>query len=61
MAIYGAMDQGDTRYNGRAVLKTPNLDQMAKEGIRFDRFYSGAAVCAVSCVLPDGKIPCQEV
>jgi arylsulfatase A-like enzyme len=41
-------DQGwaDTGYNGHPVLKTPNLDQVAKEGIRFERFYSGAPVCS---------------
>jgi len=37
---------GDTGYNGHPVLKTPNLDRMADEGIRFDRFYSGAPVCS---------------
>lgn len=37
---------GDTGYNGHPVLQTPNLDQMAQEGIRFDRFYSGSAVCS---------------
>ncbi|MHC4220830.1 MAG: sulfatase family protein [Planctomycetota bacterium] len=37
---------GDTAYNGHAVLKTPNLDQMARSGIRFDRFYAGAPVCS---------------
>ena len=37
---------GDTGYNGHPVLRTPNLDQMAKGGIRFDRFYSGAPVCS---------------
>ena len=37
---------GDTAYNGHPVLKTPNLDAMAAEGIRFDRFYSGAPVCS---------------
>jgi len=37
---------GDTRYNGHAVLKTPNLDAMAAAGVRFDRFYSGAPVCS---------------
>jgi len=37
---------GDTGYNGHPVLKTPHLDQMAREGIRFDRFYSGAPVCS---------------
>jgi arylsulfatase len=37
---------GDTGYNGHPVLRTPNLDRMAKDGIRFDRFYSGAPVCS---------------
>ena len=37
---------GDTGYNGHEVLKTPNLDQMAAEGICFDRFYAGAPVCS---------------
>ena len=37
---------GDTGYNGHPVLKTPNLDDMAKGGIRFDRWYSGAPVCS---------------
>lgn len=37
---------GDTGYNGHPVLRTPHLDRMAKEGIRFERFYSGAPVCS---------------
>ena len=37
---------GDVGYNGNKIIKTPNLDQMAKEGIRFDRFYSASAVCS---------------
>ncbi len=37
---------GDTGYNGHPVLKTPHLDAMVREGIRFDRFYSGAPVCS---------------
>ncbi|GIW79291.1 MAG: N-acetylgalactosamine-6-sulfatase [Gemmatales bacterium] len=37
---------GDTGYNGHPVLKTPHLDQMAKEGLRFDRFYAAAPVCS---------------
>ncbi len=37
---------GDTGYNGHPVLRTPNLDQMAMDGLRFDRFYSGAPVCS---------------
>ncbi len=37
---------GDTGYNGHPYLKTPNLDQMSKEGITFTRFYSAAAMCS---------------
>jgi len=37
---------GDTGYNGHPVLKTPNLDQMSREGITFTRFYSAAAMCS---------------
>ena len=37
---------GDTGYNGHPFLLTPNLDQMSKSGLRFDRFYSGAPVCS---------------
>ena len=37
---------GDTGYNGHQILKTPNLDAMAKAGMRFNRFYAGAPVCS---------------
>ncbi len=37
---------GDTSYNGNRVLRTPNLDEMAAAGLRFDRFYSAAPVCS---------------
>jgi arylsulfatase A-like enzyme len=37
---------GDMAYNGHAVLKTPNFDQMAASGLRFDRFYAAAPVCS---------------
>ncbi|MEN8248296.1 MAG: sulfatase-like hydrolase/transferase [Bacteroidota bacterium] len=37
---------GDTGYNGNEIIKTPSLDKMAKEGIRFNRFYSASAVCS---------------
>jgi len=37
---------GDTGYNGHPHLKTPNLDRMSQEGVRFDRFYSAAAMCS---------------
>lgn len=37
---------GDVGYNGHPVLKTPNLDAMAGESLRFDRFYAAAPVCS---------------
>lgn len=35
---------------GNTPIKTPNLDQMAKNGIRFDQAYSGNTVCSPSRV-----------
>ncbi len=37
---------GDVAYNGHPAVRTPNLDDMAASGVRFDRFYSGAPVCS---------------
>ena len=37
---------GDVGYNGHPVLKTPNLDSMAREGVRFDRFYAAQHNCS---------------
>ncbi len=33
---------------GQKVIQTPHLDRMAREGLRFTQFYSGATVCAPS-------------
>lgn len=37
---------GDVAYNGHPQLRTPNLDAMASEALRFDRFYAAAPVCS---------------
>jgi arylsulfatase A-like enzyme len=37
---------GDTGYNGHPHLKTPHLDQIAREGVTFTRFYAAAAMCS---------------
>ncbi len=37
---------GDMAYNGHPVLKTPHFDAMAREALRFDRFYAAAPVCS---------------
>lgn len=39
---------GDLGCYGQKVIKTPNLDRMAREGMRFTQFYAGATVCAPS-------------
>ena len=40
------MGWGDVGYNGHPNLQTPHLDRMAKEGVRFNRFYAASAVCS---------------
>jgi arylsulfatase A-like enzyme len=37
---------GDVAYNGNAILQSPNLDAMAADGIRLDRFYAASPVCS---------------
>ena len=37
---------GQTGYYSNPVLKTPNLDAMAANGLRFDRYYAAAPVCS---------------
>jgi arylsulfatase A-like enzyme len=39
---------GDLSCYGQEVLSTPNIDQMAAEGIRFLNHYAGSTVCAPS-------------
>jgi len=40
------MGWAQTGYLNNRVLQTPNLDEMAAHGLRFDRFYAGAPVCS---------------
>jgi arylsulfatase A-like enzyme len=39
---------GDLGCYGQTKIKTPNLDQLAAEGMRFTDFYAGSTVCAPS-------------
>ena len=49
---------GDLGCYGQKIIRTPHLDRMAAEGMRFTQHYSGNAVCAPSrCVLMTGKHP----
>ena len=41
---------------GQQIIKTPNIDRLARQGIRFTQHYSGQAVCAPArCSLMTGK------
>src|SRR5262245_60584338 len=47
---------GDLGGYGQTKIKTPHLDRLAVEGMRFTQFYSGSPVCAPSrCLLMTGK------
>lgn len=49
---------GDLGAFGQRKIRTPHLDRMAAEGMRFTQHYSGNAVCAPSrCVLLTGQHP----
>ena len=37
---------GDVGFNGNEIVQTPNLDDMAASGVRFDRFYASAPLCS---------------
>lgn len=46
---------GDLSCYGQERLSTPNIDRLAKEGVRFTQAYSGSTVCAPSrCALMTG-------
>ena len=45
------MGWAQTGYYGYPLMKTPNLDDMARNGLRMDRFYAGAPSCPLACLL----------
>ena len=46
---------GDLGCYGQQQIQTPVLDRMAKDGLRFTRFYAGASLCLPSrCTLMTG-------
>jgi arylsulfatase len=47
---------GDVGCYGQKKIRTPSIDRLASEGMRFTQFYSGSPVCAPSrCCLMTGK------
>ncbi|MGW8317016.1 MAG: sulfatase family protein, partial [Bacteroidales bacterium] len=49
---------GDLGCFGNEVIRTPNIDRMAEEGMKFTEFYSASPVCSPSrAALLTGRIP----
>lgn len=52
---------GDLGCYGHPTIRTPNLDCMAQEGLRFTQFYSAAPVCTPSrAALMTGRLPVRS-
>src|SRR2546421_922693 len=51
---------GDIGCYGGTLVQTPNIDRLAKEGIRFEQYYVASPVCSPSrCALITGQFPAR--
>ena len=52
---------GDLSAYGHPTIRTPNLDRMAAEGMKFTNFYSGSPACSASrYALLTGRFPVRS-
>jgi arylsulfatase A-like enzyme len=55
------LGSGDLACYGHPTIRTPNLDRMAADGIRFTQFYSAAPLCSPSrAALMTGRYPVRS-
>ena len=55
------LGSGDLSCYGHPTIRTPHLDQMAADGIRFTQFYSAAPLCSPSrAALMTGRYPVRS-
>ncbi|MDR8390385.1 sulfatase [Aliifodinibius sp. S!AR15-10] len=55
------MGYGDAGVYGHPTIRTPNLDRMAEEGMKFTQFYTAASVCTPSRAgLLTGRLPVRS-
>ncbi|MFH5885464.1 sulfatase [Halalkalibaculum sp. DA3122] len=55
------MGYGDVGVYGHPTIRTPNLDRMAEEGMKFTQFYTAASVCTPSRAgLLTGRLPVRS-
>ena len=58
MVFIDDMGWGDFSCFGNGEAKTPNVDRLAAEGIRFEQFYVNSPICSPSrCALTTGQYP----
>lgn len=58
MVFIDDMGWGDFSCFGNETAKTPNVDRLAAEGLRFSQFYVNAPICSPSrCALTTGQYP----
>ena len=56
LIIADDLGYGELGCYGQKLIKTPRIDALAREGMRFTQFYSGSPLCASSrCTLMTGK------
>lgn len=56
--FYDDMGYGDLGFTGSKAIRTPNIDQLASDGVVFSNYHSASAVCSPSrAALLTGRLP----